>query len=388
MKWKLMEDAISFTDKLKLAKFSLTTNQFTNGKKVRELEEEWNKWLGSNHSLFVSSGSTANFLLVAAVKELYGLKTGDKVLLPACTWMTNVAPIIQLGLQPIFCDIQLTDFSFDEENLKFIAKKHKDIKLIFVTHLLGFSSKARIDGVLEELFPKAKIIDDVCESHGCKDNNFKKIGANSLGATFSTYFGHHLTSIEGGFVSTNNPELYDLMKMKRSHGLARESQFFDDYASKHSGIDRQFLFITDGYNFRNTELNAVLGLSQLKKLDKSIEIRNQNYSKFCSLLGSYEHLFAPIEYTPTSSNFCFPFICKSTEILINLKTAFIEHGIEYRPIISGNLLRHPFLKDYSITTKNKQTNADTAHDLGLYIGNSQFVGKKHLRLLEEILDTL
>lgn len=382
-----MEDAISFRDKFKLAKFVLTANQFTNGPKVKELEDAWSKWLGCNHSLFVSSGSTANFLLLAAVKDYYGLKAGDKVLLPSCTWMTNVAPVIQLGLQPIFCDIQLSDFSFDESELEKLAKKHKDIKLIFVTHLLGFSSKSRINGRLNELFPKAYIMDDVCESHGCKLYNGEKVGSDrsSVGATFSTYFGHHLTSIEGGFVSTNNYELYDLMKMKRSHGMARESMYYAEYAAQFPSIDKQFLFITDGYNFRNTELNAVLGLSQLERLDSSIEIRNKNYKKFCDIINTFSDLFYPIEYTETSSNFCLPFVCLSMEIKKRLVDAFIANDIEYRPIVSGNLLRQPFLQDYRIDTKKTVTNADIIHTLGLYIGNSQFVGDKHLDLLVDIL---
>jgi len=390
MKWRLMEDAITFSDRVKMATFALTAKQFTNGPKVREFEKEWSKWLGCEYSLFVSSGSTANFLLVAAAIEYYGLKKGDKVLLPACTWMTNVAPIIQLGLEPIFCDIQLSDFSFDENELKRIAKKHKDIKLIFVTHLLGFSSKSRINGTLKDLFPKAHIMDDICESHGCKFENGNKVGSDnsSIGSTFSCYFGHHLTAIEGGFVSTNNPELYDLMKMKRSHGMARESVNYEHYAEFYPYVDKQFLFVTDGYNFRNTEISAALGLSQLKRLDKNIEIRNNNFKEFCDIRDDFSHLFMPVEFTDTASNFCFPFICLNGDIKNRLQKAFIDNGVEYRPIVSGNLLRQPFLKDYKMETKRNVTNANIIHDFGLYIGNSQFVGKKHMNLLSEILDNL
>lgn len=172
LRWPLMGETITWADRLKMAKFVLTTKKFTNGEKVKQFESEWNSWLGSKHSLYVSSGSTANFLLIAAVKELYGLKSGDKVLLPACTWMTNVAPIIQLGLTPIFCDVNITDFSFDLDKAKLIAQSH-DIKLIFVTHLLGFS--ANNEG-LKEIFPNALMLDDICESHGCTDNNgFKRL---------------------------------------------------------------------------------------------------------------------------------------------------------------------------------------------------------------------
>lgn len=386
MSWKLMDDAISFSDKLKMVKFVLTTNQFTNGSVVKELETKWNDWLGSKFSLFVSSGSTANFLLIDSVKELYGLKSGDKVLLPACTWMTNVAPILQLGLQPIFCDINLKDFSFDPVQLEKISKKHRDIKIVFVTHLIGYSSESRISGLLEELFPKAIILDDVCESHGCTYDDGNKVGNNSIGATFSSYFGHHLTSIEGGFVSTNNEELYDLMKMKRSHGLARESSKFGEYASQYPDIDKHFLFITGGYNFRNTNLNAVLGLSQLSRLDNNIQKRKQNYKVFCNMLNKYEDIFFPIQYSNNTSSFSFPIICRSTQICSEIKNIFEQNKIEYRPIISGNLLRHPFIKKLNIKVKPEQFKiANLLHENGFYIGNSQFVGNKKLKMLNDIL---
>jgi len=388
MKWQLMENAVSFSDKLKLVKFILSNDKFTNGEKVKELENSWNNWLGSKHSLFVSSGSTANFLLIASIKEKYNLKAGDKVLVPACTWMTNVAPIIQLGLTPVFCDIQFNDFSFDREELQYISNKHKNIKLIFVTHLLGFTSTTRDSDLLNSLFPEAIIIDDVCESHGCTSYDGRKIGADSLGATFSTYFGHHLTSVEGGFVSTNDAELYDLMKMKRSHGMARESVNYSYYADLYKGIDKSFLFITDGYNFRNTEINAVLGLSQLKKLDKSIKIRNENYKNFCNITKTFWHNIMPMNYIESSSNFCFPLICNNEQSKKKLQSKLQKNNIEYRPIVSGNLLRHPFLKGYTICSKKKHLNVDILHKNGIYLGNNQFVNKTHLNKLEEILDQL
>jgi CDP-6-deoxy-D-xylo-4-hexulose-3-dehydrase len=227
-----MGETITFSDRLKMATFALTAKKFTNGEKVKKFESRWNDWLGSRNSIYVSSGSTANFLLVAAMKEKYGLKNGDKVLLPACTWVTNVAPIIQLGLEPIFCDINLQNFSFNIPDVKLIAAKHK-IKAIFVTHLLGFSGE---NEKLREIFPDALIIDDVCESHGCLDTKGRKVGTDSLGATFSFYFGHHMSTIEGGMVSSNDDELYDLMRMKRSHGMAKESINFGYYAAKNEQI--------------------------------------------------------------------------------------------------------------------------------------------------------
>jgi CDP-6-deoxy-D-xylo-4-hexulose-3-dehydrase len=377
-----MKETITFGDRLKLAKFSLTARQFTNGPKVRQFESEWNRWLGSEYSLFVSSGSTANYLLLAAVKELYGLKDGDKVLVPSCTWMTNVAPVIQLGFEPIFCDINLYNFSFDFDNLEYIAERHPDIKLIFVTHLLGFSAE---NEKYQKLFPKALILDDVCESHGCTSENDVKRGANSLGATFSFYFGHHMTTVEGGMISTNNLELYDLMKVKRSHGLARESFNFETYAKENPEIQKSFLFVTDGYNFRNHEMCAVLGLSQLKRLDGMIDIRNKNYFLFTELIKKFPNLFEQIPYFSTSSNFCFPFICKNKKIYNALVSVFQNFGVEYRPIVSGNLLKQPFLTGYVLTSKNKNNNIDKVHDLGVYIGNNHFVTKKDIDFLCELI---
>lgn len=383
-KWPLMKNTIGFTEKLNLINHILFSDNFTQGKKVQEFEEAWSEWIGSKYSLYVTSGSTANFLLVSAIMEMYNLRAGDKVLLPACTWVTNINPIIQLGLQPIFCDINLEDYSFDIQDLFYIKKEHPDIRLIFVTHLLGIPAKNHI---YEELFPNAIIIDDVCESHGCKNINNEKIGKDSIGATFSFYFGHHMSTIEGGMISTDNLDLYDLMKMKRSHGLARHSINFDKYAAEYSNIEKSFLFVTDGYNFRNTELGAILGLSQLKKLDKFIEIRRMNHSYFEKAMESFTDKFYQIKHSEGNSSFCFPLIAKTKEIKQRLINLLKENGIEYRPIVGGNLLRQPYLKNYFIEhpLAKKVLNADILHENGIYIGNNQFLNKKDIDKLKRIL---
>ena len=381
-KWPLMKNTLSIMDRVKLAKFILTSDKFTQGKKVNQFEDEWSKWIGCEHSLFVTSGSTANFLLVAAIIEKFNLQKGDKVLLPACTWVTNINPIFQLGLTPIFCDVNIADYSFDIENLKHISQSHPDIKLVFVTHLLGIPAKTE---KYKQILPNAIFIDDVCESHGCVDSFGNKIGSNSLGATFSFYFGHHMSTIEGGMISTNDSELYDLMKLKRSHGLARVSDNFDEYSKKNPEIEKSFLFVTDGYNFRNTELGAVLGLSQLKRLDKFIEIRRNNYKKFSNIINKHSDKFYPVVYNWGNSCFCFPFICRTVEVKNNLIQLLDRYKIEYRPVVGGNLLRQPYLKDYIISDKVDNFNVDIIHENGVYIGNSQFVTEKQLIQIDEIL---
>ena len=385
IQWPLMKETITLIDKIKMVKFILSTKKFTNGEKVKEFENNWNTWLGSKYSLFVSSGSTANLLLLSAIKELYKLNDGDKVLVPACTWVTNVSPVFQVGLQPIFADINLKNFSFDLEECKKLKDKHPDIKIIFVTHLLGLP--AEIDK-LKSIFPEALILEDVCESHGVEYQKGVKHGADSLGATFSYYFGHHMTSIEGGMVSTNNKDLYELMRLKRSHGMAREASpdYFEKYKKEYPELPSSFLFVTDGYNLRNHEIPAVLATSQLKRLDSMIDIRKQNYKKFIDIISSYSDKFFIPEYTEFNSSFCFPFVCKEKDISLKLKKLFNDNGIEHRPVVSGNLLKHPFLKKYKISTDDK--NVTLVHENGIYIGNNHFVNDKDLSLLSKILKQL
>ena len=378
-----MKNTLSFMDRAKLAKFVLTSDKFTQGEKVKQFEDEWSKWLGCKHSLFVTSGSTANFLLVAALIEKYNLKKGDKVLLPACTWVTNINPIFQLGLTPIFCDVNLENYSFDLDNLKNISEKHPDIKIVFVTHLLGIT--ADVDAY-KTILPNAIFIDDVCESHGCLNSDGTKVGSNSLGATFSFYFGHHMSTVEGGMISTNDTQLYDLMKLKRSHGLARVSDDFEYYIDQSPNIEPSFLFVTDGYNFRNTELAAVLGLSQLKRLNKFITIRRDNYFKFSTIVKDNPN-FYPLKLNFGNSCFCFPFICKTREIREKLISLFKKYRIEYRPVVGGNLLRQPYL-NYNIECPSENFNVDIIHENGIYIGNSQFVTLNDIEFLKKILEEL
>lgn len=387
--WPLMKDTLTWSDRFKLAKFVMTSSQFTQGKKVEEFEREWSKWLGTKYSLFVTSGSTANFLLLDAVKEkFFANKKKIKVLVPACTWVTNINPVFQLGMEPVFCDINLYDYSFDLENASAIAKKH-DIDIIFTTHLLGLPANTY---GLRSIFPNAVMLEDVCESHGALDDLGYKVGSRSTGSTFSFYFGHHMSTIEGGMISTNDVVLYDLMRMKRSHGMSRVSITPQDYTSVYPDIDPQFLFVTAGYNFRNTELGAVLGLSQLPKLDGFIKQRRKNYARFIELMkihGSHKFHVPGDGYAEEgNSSFCFSLIARDSftkeQLIRKLKNNFIE----YRPVVGGNLLRQPYMQGYKIACKNGPYNVDIVHENGVYIGNNQFVGDRELNILEDIIRSL
>ena len=378
--WPLMKDCITQEDKNELVNFINTSNRYTNGPKVKEFEERWSEWLGVNYSLFVSSGSTANLLLLSVMITRYNLKKGDKVLVPAMTWVTNVAPIIQLGLKPVFCDVDNDTFSFDLEHMVQLHQEHPDIRLVFVTHLFGIPAPIN---EFKKIIPNAFYIEDCCESHGAEIYG-KKVGTLSEASTFSSYFGHHMTTVEGGFVSTDDTELYELMRAKRSHGLAREcsSEVYENYKKQYPDVDERFLFITDGYNFRNNEFGAVLGLSQLKRLDDIIDRRRVICDRFESLLLSYDNFF----YVPNfegNSSFSLPFILKDRSLRKEFQEYLEEKGIETRPLCSGNLLRQPFLSEYEHFKEFPKV--DYLHFHGFFIGNNHLVTDEDLEKLEELV---
>jgi CDP-6-deoxy-D-xylo-4-hexulose-3-dehydrase len=381
--WPLMKDIITQEDKQKMADFCLNSNRFTNGKKVKEFENEWSKWIGSKYSLMVSSGSTANYLLLSAIKDLYNLKNGDKVLVPTMTWVTNISPVFQLGFTPIFCDVNSSNFSFDEAYLKKIKTDHPDIKLIWVTHLFGLASNIK---KVKELWPKALIAEDVCESHGVESDN-KKLGLEGEGGTFSFYYGHHMTTVEGGIISTNSKNLYELMRAKRSHGMARETspETFKKYQSQFPDIDPQFMFVTDGYNFRSMEINAVLGLSQLSNLTKWVNIRKDNFNKFLNIIKDIDYLDSNFTKEGNSS-FCLPFVCDSPKNSQKLKSYLQNQGIETRPLCSGNLLRQPFLKEKNYPLPSNFPNSEKLHECGFYIGNNHMILDEDFDKLKVLLN--
>ena len=389
--WPLMKDCITEDDKSAMIDFIQNAGRFTNGPMVKKFEQEWCKWLGCKYSLFVSSGSTANLLLVAAIKEKYNLKEGDKVIVPAMTWVTNISPIMQLGLQPIFCDVDPITFSFNKDHLIKLKSTNInnngicDIKAVFVSHLFGIS--ADID-LYKEILPNAIFIEDVCESHGATYKG-KMCGTLSEGSTFSFYFGHHMTTVEGGFVCTDDDELYNLMKMKRSHGMAREAtpEAYQKYQEDNPDIHPMFMFMTDGYNLRNMEINAVLGSSQIKNLTKNNEIRKVNFSRFIKMVKNCPDLFYASYKEEGNSSFCLPFICKTPEIKESVEKYLTNNGVETRPLCSGNLLRQPFLK------RNPKTPpygnfplTEALHNCGFFIGNNHMITEEDWIKLETLLE--
>ena len=378
--WPLQENAIDKRNTQTLIKFIKTTERYTQFTEVRKFEDAWSKWQGCKYSVFFNSGSSGILVIFAALKEYFKWEKDVEIIVPAVTWITDISVILQLGFKPVFVDVNLDDFSFDYADLE--KKITSKTKAIFLTHLLGFPADIN---KIKKIVGKKKIhiIEDCCEAHGAKIGN-KKVGNFGLANVFSFYWGHHMTTVEGGMVSTNNKDLYHMFLLKRAHGLARElpPEMHDIYKKKYKDIDFEFLFLTDGFNMRNTELSAVLGRSQLKNLDKFITKRNNVYNKFLKIISKYpKFLLAP--NNAGISSFCLPFILKEANAKNKLQKYLQAKGIETRPIISGNLLRQPFLKSYF--RRKEFPNAELIHTNGFYIGNNQFINDKRLAKLEKFL---
>jgi CDP-6-deoxy-D-xylo-4-hexulose-3-dehydrase len=381
MFWKLQENVINESDLDLLVTFIRETKRFTQFTKVAEFETAFAKWHGSKYCVFVNSGSSANLLLVNSAKEYFGWKTGDEVIVPAVTWPTTVTPVLQCGLKPVFVDANLSDLSLDYDKVG--SKITHNTRAIFIAHLLGFPADiARLQKIIAGR--DIVILEDCCESQGAMING-TKVGNFGVAGTFSFYWGHHMTTVEGGMMCTNNEELYKLFLLKRSHGLAREISPENHAALKeaHRDIDFDFLFLTDGFNMRNTEFSAVLGLAQIARIDDFVRQRNQNYQEFIQICKKYQKHLIVLE-VPGISSFVLPFLFRSADRKEMFLKIIQKAGIESRPLISGNLLRQPFLSKYYNTTD--YSNADFIHTNAFYIGNNQFVNGERLGILSELME--
>lgn len=379
LNWKLMhDDAITDTDRKKMCDFIMSNQKLSYGERVKEFEKAWSDWLGVKHSVYVNSGSSANLILVQAMHDLCG--RGDWVA-QSCTWATNVSPILQLksmsqGLY--LTDVDLKNLGPSIHDIELYFKKHS-VRYLFLTHVLG------IPAFTDELLDLCNrhgvvLLEDCCESHGSTWKG-KKVGTVGLASTFSFFYGHHITSIEGGMVCTNNEQLYHHLLLLRSHGMLRELPEEERIKRKVQGVDERFTFLCNGYNVRNTDLNAVLGISQMSRLDKSVSVRAHNFKTY--LLGLDPTKYHTDFCSDGVSLFAFPIIRKDGNIQ-QVSNALQKNGIDNRPLIAGNLFRHPMMKDCN--TYVVRGNADYIHDNSLYVGNNEFVKTSDVERLVRVLN--
>ena len=364
--WPLINDNITQGDRKVLADFCLHGERFTNGAKVKEFEKIWSEWLGVKHSVMVNSGASANYISIAMVKELKGL---GEVIVPPIGWVSDLASVAQLGMTPVIVDVSLNDFNITAENIKnAITPKTKAIVLV---HTLGFPA------INDEIIKLAKehdliLIEDCCEAHGATYKD-KKVGSFGDISLFSFYFGHHITTIEGGTVCVNDDKLYDLAKLFRSHGMTREAsqELQREYQLMYPNLNPLFTFAVAGFNMRSTELNAVLGIEQMKRLDSNIEIRTRNLHSWLDNLDNSK--FMTSFPTQGSSNFALPLMMQSItrDKLKDVCHILEEEGVEYRlgTAGGGNQALQPYLKKFPHRINGALAHADYVHYNALYVGN-------------------
>jgi CDP-6-deoxy-D-xylo-4-hexulose-3-dehydrase len=378
--WNLMtDDAISVEDKRELSSFILSSDKLTQGKQVKEFERQWSAWLDCKYSVFVNSGSSANLMLVRALCSRDKEKTSW--VSQACTWSTTISPIIQNGSNLFLCDVDLNNFSPSLIELEKIFKD-QSIDYLFLTHLLGFCAISKeLLGLCDKY--GVVLVEDCCEAHGASFEG-KKVGTFGVGSTFSFFYGHHMTTIEGGMICTDNEDLYHDLLLLRSHGLLRELPKSEMAIRKLDSVDPLFCFLRDGYNLRNTEINATLGLLQLPRLDASIEHRNKIFSLFLRNLDSevYETDFN----IRGCSNFALPIFVKNQDDMKLVKDALRSLGVEYRPCIAGNLHLHPLTKDVSKFYTDE--NVQKIHDRCIYVGNHKDISTDQVLELCSYLNSI
>jgi CDP-6-deoxy-D-xylo-4-hexulose-3-dehydrase len=367
--WPLMTNNILESDRAALIDFlSEPENRLTHGPKVRKFEELWAEWLGVKHAVFVNSGASANDLSMLIVRELYG---EGEVIVPPLTWVSDIASVLHARMTPRFVDINLRNLALNPEGVRVAITDQT--KAIFLTHVLGLNGLSdHIQNIAKE--KGIPIIEDVCESHGATWNG-KKVGTFGLLSNFSFYYAHHMTTIEGGMICTDSDDVYALARMLRSHGLVREignASRQEWLVRAHDDLNQEFIFHSAGHNMRPTELGAVLGINQLPRLDRNIELRNRNFEYFLSRLDQSKYI-TDFDLSG-SSNYAFIVVMQEENLKRRdlVEETLRNSNIEFRRGLSGggNQTRQPYLKKYNIWENPRNYPiADRVHSFAWYIGN-------------------
>jgi CDP-6-deoxy-D-xylo-4-hexulose-3-dehydrase len=387
LNWPLMENNITREDLEVLIKFLRGAPRLTQSSNVQAFEAEWSKWLGVRHSVFVNSGSSANLISMAALKHLYG---EGEIIVPPLTWVSDIASVLQNGFKPVFVDINPKNLCMDDRQV--IAKLSDKTRAVFITHVQGFNGLTdRLISALEE--QNIPLIEDVCESHGATFKN-RKLGSFGLISNFSFYFAHHISTIEGGMVCTNDQNVYETVRMLRSHGMVREASseiIKKRYIQANPDLSPDFIFAFPAYNVRNTEIGAVLGRNQLKRLDENNVKRKRNFEIFLNNLD-------PKKYRTDfdlegSCNYAFNLVLKKPDHQLRdrVEESLRDAGVEFRRGSSGggNQLRQPYLRAVIPDREwEKYPEVEHIHFFGYYIGNYPDLREKKILGLCQLLNKI
>jgi len=379
----LVKDTIDNQDIDKLVEWLKTYPRLTKGELTPVFEDMWSKFTGTRHSVFVNSGSSANLLMLYSLLEKKLLKRGDVVIVPAVSWATDLAPVVQLGLEPVLCDCNLDDLSIDLEHFEQLCKKYKPSALILVSILGLVPDMRKVLQICNKY--GVVLLEDACESFGSRFEG-NNLGSFGLMGSFSTYFGHHLSTIEGGVITTNDTDIYNILKSIRSHGWDRDmdKDYQDRLRSDHkvNEFENLYKFYHFGFNVRSSDLGAFIGINQLEKAAFMCRKRNENYDYY------NQKVLNPF-WNPKDkdncyvSNFSYPVISQNRDKLVE---ELIRNEIEVRPLVCGNLARQPvWYENYSSETL---PNADIVNDHGLYIPNNHQITKEEIDFIANVMNPI
>jgi CDP-6-deoxy-D-xylo-4-hexulose-3-dehydrase len=374
---RLAENTISQEELLALSQWIPTTPQLTKGPLVVEFEKKFAGYIGTKHCVMVNSGSSANLLMAYSLLEGNYLKN-KKVVVPAVSWITTLSPFLQFGFEVLLCDSNDKNLGIDTIELEQLFMKENPSLLIIVhvlAHLNDMDEIYRLCNKYDVL-----LIEDACEALGTSNIHNKRAGSLSLAGSFSFYYGHHISTIEGGAVTTNDTKLYNLMLSIRSHGWSRDVDgFYKEQWKNDFNIDevREFYtFYYPGFNLRSTDLNAFLGLSQLDRMDEIVSVRQNNYDLYSKYLGG-KYWKQQSQYHQLSS-FAFGTIVENRQEVFNhLK----KNNIEVRPLICGSMGKQPFwIKKFGYKPLKV---ADVVHDCGLYLPNHLYIDEEKVKFITD-----
>jgi len=384
MKYKLSYDSWG-TEEKKAIKQIISSGNYSLGSEVQKFEKKFAKYIGMKYAIMTNSGSSANLLGINSYffKKKNKLKAGDEVLVPALAWSTTYSPLFQNNLKIKIIDVSLENLNINIDLLeKAITPK---TKVICAVNILGIPCNLK---KIRKLCNTKNIIlyEDNCESLGASISG-KKTGSFGDFSTHSFFFSHHISTIEGGMVLTNNYETYEIIKSLRAHGWTRDIPNNNSiYKIKKKDFDSEYKFILPGYNLRPSEINASIGIEQLKKLNKMIKIRRENLKIFESFFRNDDRFIIPkTDYI--SSSFSFPLIMRDNtkgqreKLFKRLKS----ENIEYRLVAGGNFLSQPQKKYYDYEIFSKIKNAERIHNDGFCVGNSSKDLSKEIKFLYNVI---
>lgn len=371
-----------------LSQFIKSNNPLTIGYHVDLFEKQFAEWQGSTHAITFNSGSSANLALLQSLKNLGILRERDKIAVSSLTWATNVMPVIQLGFIPCFMDVDMYSMNVSPRTFMECYNKNMDIKCLFITHALGFSDNIQGVKLLCNEY-NILLLEDTCESMGSITSN-AKLGNWGFASTFSTFVGHHLSTIEGGIICTNNNDLNISLRRVREHGWNRRIQssknkLIDSFLDKKLTTEQfmsecyaRYSFYESAFNFRSTEIIGFLGCIQLITLNCANKIRQDNYRRMYDVGIKNSDLVTPrLDHMDFISNYAYPVVVKDHDLLKKYINRARENDIEIRPMLGGAIETQPFYQEWH---KKHMTGPYPISETANFIWNHGFYLPNHPHL--------